>query len=97
MTVTTLESNEARLKWREILDITAKGGQDIVITRYGKPVAAVIDFEDFVALQEELDDMRAARRAHVALEEWRRDPSTARPYAEVRAELIADGLLDERL
>lgn len=94
MPVATLESNEARAQWRSILDATGAGEKDIVITRYGKPVAALIDYTDWVAIQEILDDLRAARRADAAFEEYLQNPASARPYEEFEAELIAEGLLD---
>lgn len=93
MTVKTLKSDAARNHWRDLLDEVAAGA-DVVIERYNKPVAALIRYEDYLALQEELDDLRAAQRAREALEEWRRDPSTARPYSEIRTELIEAGILD---
>ena len=95
MTVTTIDSREARSQWRSLLDATSAGDADVVITRYGKPVSVLIDYEDWLAIQEELDELRAVRRADVAYEEYLRDPSSARPYAEIRAELVAEGLLDE--
>lgn len=95
MTIATWESNDARIKWRELIDTAAAGVADVVITRYGKPVAAVIDYEDFLALQEELDDLRAAKRADAAYEEYLSDPSTARPWEEVLAELVAEGKLNQ--
>jgi PHD/YefM family antitoxin component YafN of YafNO toxin-antitoxin module len=58
-----------------------------VIERYGEPTAALIPYEDFVAIQEILADLRAARRAEAALAEYRDDPTTARPWREVMAEL----------
>lgn len=94
MTVSTWDSNDARIKWREVVDTAAAGVADVVITRYGKPVVAVIDYEDFLALQEELDDLRAARRADAAFERYLHDPSTATPWDKVRDELIAEGKLD---
>jgi len=94
MTVATIDSVEARAQWRSILDTASNGNGDIVITRYGKPVATLIDYEDWLALQEELDDLRAARRADVAFEEYLADPSTAVPWDEFRRELAAEGLLD---
>lgn len=93
MTVMTLDSRNARTKWRDIMD-TAQTGGETVIERYGRPTAAVIPYSDYEALQEELDDLRASRRAAVAYEAWQRDPSLGRPYNEVRAELVAEGLLD---
>lgn len=93
MTVMTLDSRNARTKWRDIMD-TAQTGGETVIERYGRPTAVVVPFEDWQALQDDLDDLRAARRAAVAYEAWKRDPSLGRPYSEVRAELVAEGLLD---
>lgn len=94
MSAQILDSNQARLKWREVLD-AATAGDDVIVERYGKPTAAVIPYEDYEALLDELDDLRAARRAAAVYEAWKRDPSTARPLEEIEAELIAEGLLDE--
>jgi prevent-host-death family protein len=91
----TYESHRARAKWRDILDITTGGETDVVVERYGKPVVVVIAYADYIAIQDQLDDMRAARRAQAIYEEWKSDPSSARPYAEFRAELVAEGALDE--
>jgi prevent-host-death family protein len=87
-----LNSEDARTRWRDILD-AAGTGQDVVIARYGKPMAAVIPIADYEALLEELEDMRAARRAQQALEAWREDRSRGRPYAVVREELVSEELL----
>jgi prevent-host-death family protein len=86
-------SEEARTHWRDILDAASKG-LDVVIARYDKPMAAVIPIADYEALVEELEDLRAARRAQTALEAWREDSSRGRPYAVVREELASEGLLD---
>ena len=94
MTIATWDSNDARIKWREMLDTAAAGVTDVVITRYGKPLVAVIDYEDFLALREELDDLRAARRADAIFEEYLRDPSSARPWDDIRSELVVEGRLD---
>jgi prevent-host-death family protein len=93
VTARTFDSRDARTKWRDIMD-AAQAGIETVIERYGRPTAAVIPYADYEALQEELDDLRAARRAVAAHEAWRRDPSLGRPYAEVRAEMVTEGLLD---
>jgi prevent-host-death family protein len=94
MSAQILDSNQARLKWRDVLD-AAGAGDDVIVERYGKPTAAVIPYEDYQAVLEELDDLRAARRAAAAYEAWKRDPSSARPLEEIEAELVAEGLLDE--
>lgn len=95
MPVITISSREARTKWRDLLDAAHIGIDDVVIERHGKPIAALIPFQDYLALQEELDELRAVRRVAAAYEEWKQDPSTARPWKEIERELIAEGLLDE--
>lgn len=86
MTTKIMKSDAVRVAWRDVLDDVADG-DDILVERYNKPVAAVIAYEDYIALQDELDDLRSARRAQAALEAWRKDPSLARPWEEVKAEL----------
>jgi prevent-host-death family protein len=95
MNVRTLKSDEARQGWRDLLDAVSNG-DDVVIERYNKPVAALISYEDFVALQETLDDLRLGRRAQAVYEAWKKDPSRARPWEEIEAELINEDLLDEQ-
>ena len=89
-----MNSKAARASWRALLDLAYRGEGDTVIERNGRPVAALIPFEDYEALQDELDDLRAGRRAQAALEAWEKDRSLGQPYEEVRAEMVRDGLLD---
>jgi prevent-host-death family protein len=93
MPVIIRDSNEARAKWRDVLDST-HAGEDTVIERYGKPIAVVIPYVDYEALLDELDDLRAGRRAQAAVEEWRKDPSLGTPLEQVEAEWRAQGLLE---
>ena len=93
MTVQILDSGAARARWRDIMD-SARAGQDTVIEHYNRPTAAVIPYADFLALQEELEDLRAARRAALALAAWEQAPSSGTPLGQVEAELRAEGLLD---
>ena len=90
-----VSSREVRTKWRTILDTVDRGTADVVIERYGKPIATLIPYADYEALLEYLEDLRDVRYATAALEEYEQDPSTARPYQEIRAELIADGVWDD--
>jgi|ADGO01.1.fsa_nt_gi prevent-host-death family protein len=86
MAAKVMKSDAVRVAWRDVLDDVADG-DDILVERYNKPVAAVIAYEDYIALQEELEELRAARRAQAALEAWRKDPSLSRPWEEVKAQL----------
>jgi prevent-host-death family protein len=95
MAVETVSSREARANWRDLLDKVLTRTADVVIERNRQPVAVLIPVDDYEELQEELDNLRAARRAGEIYEEWKRDPSTARPLEDVEAELIAKSMLDE--
>lgn len=95
MDTAIVSSREARTKWRAVLDTVDRGTADVVVERYGKPIAAIIPYVDFEALQEALEELRDVRFAVAALEEYARDPSTARPYEEIRSELIAEGVWDD--
>ena len=95
MPVKVLDSNTARTQWRDIMDTATSGDVDVVVERYGKPMVAVIAYNDFLDLQDELDDLRAGRRAAAAYAAWKKDPSRGTPYEEFRPELVAEGLLDE--
>lgn len=77
--------------WTEI------GTQDIIIRLEGRPVAVLIPYTDYQRLQQEdiLTDLRDGAEAKQVYQAWLADPTTARPYNEVRAELVAEGLLDE--
>ena len=92
MTVTTLESNEVRDKWTKLLETTAAGEADLVITRSGEPMTVMIRYEDYLAVQEELEDARLARRAAAVLADLESGKTTARPWSEIRAEWIAEGV-----
>jgi PHD/YefM family antitoxin component YafN of YafNO toxin-antitoxin module len=95
MPVKVLDSNKARTRWRDIMDRVGSGREDVVVLRYREPTVAVIAYADYVALREELDDLRAARRAAEAYEAWKQEPGRARPWDEIEEELIAEGLLDD--
>jgi prevent-host-death family protein len=92
MPVNTIGSREARQKWRDLLDAAHLGSADIVIERNGKAIAALIPYEDYLAVAEALDDLRAARRVAAA---HKASQQSGRSYDEIRAELASKGLLDD--
>jgi len=87
MVTTTVKSGEARIKWRDLLDQVLSGKGDVMIERNGKSVAVMIPASDYEQIQDMLEDLRTARSATAAYEEWKRNPSVARPWDEVDAEL----------
>jgi prevent-host-death family protein len=95
MSITVVKSREARAQWRDLLDAVLAGKADVVIERNGKAVAAMIPIEDYTQLLDELDDLRAARRAAETYAEYRREPGSGRAWEDLRRELIEAGQLDE--
>lgn len=59
-----LKSPSARANWRDVLDQVKEA--DVVIERYGAPVVAIIPYEDYNAIREQLENLRAVRQAKSA-------------------------------
>jgi PHD/YefM family antitoxin component YafN of YafNO toxin-antitoxin module len=93
MSAQVMKSDEARLKWRDVIETALVGG-DTIIERYNRPTAVVIPFDDYEAILEALEDYRAGRRAEIAHREWLEDPSTGEDWESVKAKLTNEGLLD---
>jgi hypothetical protein len=66
----------------------------IITAHDGSPVAALIDYELYEVLIETIDEWYAGQRAAAAYEAWKKDPSRGRPWDEVEAELVAEGVFD---
>lgn len=95
MAFQVFESNLARSQWRAVQDLVFSGQADVVVRRHGTPTVAVIPYGDFLAIRDELEQLRIARRVDELHRRWKEDPSQGRPYKDFRAELVAKGLLDE--
>lgn len=71
MAVKMLDSNQARNHWREMLDAVLASNADVVITRYSQPVAAVVSYEDYLAVADELTRLRTSRARQRVIAESR--------------------------
>lgn len=87
MSTTKVKSGEARTKWRDLLDQVLTGKGDVVIERNGKSIAVLIPAVDYEQIREALEELRATREAAAAYEEWKRNPTVARSWDDVDAEL----------
>jgi hypothetical protein len=67
----------------------------LVVMEDGKPRYALIEYELYLALQEAIEEWYADQRAVAAYERYLEDPSTARPWTEIEAELVAEGFFDD--
>jgi prevent-host-death family protein len=68
-------------------DIAA--GQDVVIERYNKKVGVLISYEDYEALQEQLEDLRDARLAEEVYEAVRSGRMKTIPWKQLKEEVGA--------
>jgi len=59
MTLQTISSEQARTRWRTLLDLASQEDVDIVIERHGKATAVVISYEIYQAIQPALAETRA--------------------------------------
>jgi prevent-host-death family protein len=68
MAVKTVDSNQARNNWREMLDAVMAQDVDVVVTRYNKPVVTMVSYEDYLSVQDELVKRRAERKTQQQIE-----------------------------
>jgi len=80
-----MSSDEARSKWREVLD-AAVAGNPIIIERYGKPVAVMVPYANYVQAAAETITMREETAVYQT-REW--ETVKAELLAELRQELFA--------
>lgn len=82
--MTRISTVEAREKFSEVVNRAAFGQERIVLTRRGKPLAAVVPIED-LEWMERLEDRLDIEEAEAALAEAREHGTI--PWEEVKAEL----------
>lgn len=82
----TLSTAEAREHFSELVNRAAFGKERILLTRRGKPLAAVVPVADLRALEalEEAEDVRAAMEVK---EESARTGERPRPWRKVKEDL----------
>ena len=89
-----ITAEELRRGLGDVFDVV-KSGQDVVIERRAKPVAVMIRYQDYEAIQQELEDLRDAQRAQEVHEAIRSGKMKTKPWAQVKAALKEKGLLDD--
>ena len=60
----------ARAKFSELVNRAAYGRERVVLTRHGKPIAAMVSLADLETL-EQMEDDHDAKLGVAVLEEWR--------------------------
>ncbi len=64
--IKTFKSDEARLKLRDILDDVFRGDTEVVIERYNKPTAVVVNYEQWQALKRQQQQELLAQAKQVS-------------------------------
>ncbi len=80
----TVTIERARVELSDVVSRVQYAGERVVVTRRGKPAAAIVPVEDLQLLQQ-LEDEMDAQAVREALEEAR--TGKARPWSEVRESL----------
>lgn len=71
---TTITADQARINWRDTIDAAFKG-DEIVIERYSKPVAVVVNYDDWQRRRFTQREVEAIVKAKLA--ELRNEPTIA--------------------
>jgi prevent-host-death family protein len=64
----TLSSDEARREWRELLDNAMVRGGEVVIERWNKPIAVLVNYEQRQKEKARLSALERERHAHLAFQ-----------------------------
>lgn len=66
MSVITVTSEDARLHWRETIDAAYADKQSVVIERYNKPVAVLVNYEAWQTTLQSLQRFKELELLHEA-------------------------------
>ena len=86
MNVITMKGEEARNSWRDMIDTAFKGGE-VVIQRYDKPVAVLVNYEAWQAWKKQ-------RRAFLDAQSAEIDAGNYFTHEQVLAGMRERGLID---
>ena len=81
-----LPCSDARDRFDELLKRAVKGKDRVILTRRGRPVAALVPIEDLKFL-EAIEDQLDAEEFRRAKEEFERSGEPAIPWEKIKAEL----------
>jgi PHD/YefM family antitoxin component YafN of YafNO toxin-antitoxin module len=95
MITETFTSDDARKRWRDLLDMAYADRAEAMIERYNKPVAVLVNYDQYQTIKALLDEIRMIKQAEKNLQAWRKNPLRGKPYTQFRQELIDEGLLVE--
>ena len=78
---TTMSADQARINWRDTVDLAFRGGE-VVIERYNKPVAVVVNYDEWQQRRFTQREVEAIVKAKVA--ELRNEPTISHEELKAR-------------
>lgn len=87
-TTKTIDSRSARENWRTVVDEVITGESATVITRHGAPVVALIRYQDFVAIQKQLEDLRAEQQLVALYARYQKEGEPPPTWQETQERLL---------
>lgn len=90
MDTVTVTSEQARLNWRNTID-AAYVGNEVVIERYGKPVAVLINFDKWGEIARRVQELELLLLHHRRRTEMLEDPASVVTHEDLEQQLAAKG------
>jgi len=94
MMIEHFTSDEARSRWRDMVDIATIHGGRAIIERYGKPVAVVIGYVQMNALLQQIQELEAWKEAQLSNQRIESGQAQGVTLAQHEAKIQAQGATD---
>jgi hypothetical protein len=92
MSVVTLSADVARVQWRKTIDLVFAHQKEIVVERYGEPIAAIMSYGNWLEMKRKLKEMELTIKVLERHREVKNDPSSFVSEQEYERILQAEGL-----
>ena len=92
MSVVTMSADVARVQWRKTIDLAFAHQKEIVIERYGEPIAALMSYENWLEMKRKLKEQELTIKVLERHQEVKNDPSSLISEEEYERLLQAEGL-----
>lgn len=92
MSVVTLSADVARVQWRKTIDLVFADKQEIVVERYGEPVAAIMPYRNWLEMKDKVKALELTIKVLERHREMKDNPSAFVSEDEYAHILQAEGL-----
>lgn len=92
MSILTVQSDQARLQWRETIEAAYVDKKDVVIERYGKPIVTVMSHTKWLSMLRRMKELELTTQGWEKYEEMKADPNKLVTEEQYNELLKAEGL-----